>query len=310
MKSCPMILTVLCLLLRLPALQAQTDWDAVEVRISSLRGGVHMVTGAGGNLAVFTGRDGTLVVDADYAEMSGRILEAIRAEGDPANPTIRFLVNTHWHLDHTGGNEAFAREGATIIAHEGVQRLLGADQVMDAVGGREVPAAPPEARPVISFSDRLNLSWNGDLVHLVHVPPAHTDGDVIVHFRDADIVHLGDLFFNGMYPFIDVDHGGNVSGIVNALEDVLSHTSETTLFIPGHGPLAHREDLETYSEMLRTVQERVQALVEDGRSREEVIAVHPTADLDGVWVRNPGSEEADFFVGLVYDGMVKGGGGG
>jgi glyoxylase-like metal-dependent hydrolase (beta-lactamase superfamily II) len=137
------------------------------------------------------------------------------------------------------------------------------------------------------------------------MPAAHTDGDVIVHFRDADVIHMGDIYFNGMYPFIDVDFGGNLGGMIRAVEDVLDHSRENTLFIPGHGPLSDREGLRSYAEMLRTVHERVESLVVQGRTREEVVAARPTADLDPIWVRVPGSEEADFFVGLVYDGMVK-----
>jgi len=304
-----------------PPTSAQIDFDAVEIRITPLRGGVYMLSAAGGNLGVFVGPDGILVVDSDYAELSERILAAIGdlvaaeagpggggdppASGGEIRPTIGFLVNTHWHFDHTSGNAAFARAGAIIVAHEGVGRLLAEDQVMQTLGRREVPAAPPEARPVITFNDRMNLDWNGDLVHLIHVPPAHTDGDVIVHFPDADVVHLGDLFFNGMYPFIDVDFGGNLGGMVQAVQEVLDHTTETALFIPGHGPLAHREELVSYGEMLRTVHERVRALVDEGKTREEAVASKPTADLDSVWVTEAGSREADFFVGLVYDGMVK-----
>jgi len=305
MKTGRITIAMLCLLPLPVSLPAQTDWDAVEIRVEPLGGGVHMVAAAGGNLAAFVGPDGTLLVDADYAEMSERILEAMAGFADPGNPHVRFLVNTHWHFDHTGGNATFARGGATIIAHEGVRRLLAENQVMDALGGREIPAAPPEARPVISFNDRLNLDWNGDVVHVVHVPPAHTDGDAIVHFRDADVVHVGDLFFNGMDPFIDVDHGGTIAGMVAALEDVLAHTRETTRFIPGHGPLAQRGDLLGYVEMLRTVRDRVGALVGEGKSREETIQARPTKDLDPTWVRGADSREADFFVGLVYDGMVK-----
>jgi len=288
-----------------------------------------MLSAGGGNLAVFLGPDGTLVVDADTGDRSEEILDAIRtlaaAEGPttapegvvaetPAgtvdapgsiDPTLRFLVNTHWHFDHTGGNEAFAGAGATIIAHEGVAALMSEDRVMAALGGRVVPASPPAGRPEITFSDRLNLVWNGDLVHLVHMPGAHSGGDAIAHFRDANVVHMGDLFFNGSYPFIDVDFGGNLSGMVDAIQEVLAHTDEATLFIPGHGPLAYRMDLEAYGEMLRTVRDRVQRLIDLGRTREEIQAAKPTADLDVVWGGRGGFTDADFWVGLVYDGMVK-----
>ena len=294
----------LCLLL-LPgsAAHAQRDWDAVEIQITPVRDGVHMVTAAGGNLAVFTGPDGILLVDADYAELSQRILSAVGALASP-NPALRFLVNTHWHFDHTSGNENFVKAGATLIAHEGVRRLLAEDQVMHALGGREVPAAPELARPVLSFNDRMNLDLNGDLIHLVHLADAHTDGDIIVHFRDADVVHMGDIFFNGMYPFIDIDNGGNLPGMVQALEEVLAHTRETTLFIPGHGPLAQRADLQAYTDMLRTVRTRIQRLIEAGKSREEVIAEKPTAEFDATWGSQGGFTEPDNWVGLVYDGMV------
>jgi glyoxylase-like metal-dependent hydrolase (beta-lactamase superfamily II) len=288
-------------------LHAQRDWDAVEIEVTTLRGGVHMLTAAGGNLGVFVGSDGTLIVDADYAEMSERILDRVTAlarETPGADPTLRYLVNTHWHFDHTSGNEAFAGAGAVIISHEGVGRLLAGDQVMPALGGREVAAAPIQARPVLTFNDRLNMTFNGDLLHFVHLPDAHTDGDAIVHFRDADVIHMGDLFFNGTYPFIDVDHGGNLPGMVRALEDVLAHSNETTLFIPGHGPLAERADLLAYTDMLRTVRDRVQALIDDGMTREEVIAQRPTADLDETWGGGGGFRDAEFWVGLVYDGMV------
>jgi glyoxylase-like metal-dependent hydrolase (beta-lactamase superfamily II) len=300
-------------------LHGQEDQDTPQVRTTAIREGVHMVSATGGNMAVFLGSDGIFMVDADYAEMSAHILDAIRelATGvstPPATagtsrrvgqePLIRYLVNTHWHFDHTSGNENLAEAGATIVAHEGVLRLLSEDQVMDALGGREVPAAPPGARPVITFNDRMNIRWNGDLIHVVHMPFAHSDGDVVVHFRDASVVHMGDIFFNGMYPFIDVDHGGNIDGMVAAVEEVLAHTDESTVFIPGHGPLATPAELEAYGGMLRTVRDRVRALVEEGLTREEVVAREPTADLDPIWA-GPDSRDPAFFVGLVYDGMVR-----
>lgn len=304
-------LIVAAVLVWLPASPAgaQQDWDAVEIQVTPVREGINMITAAGGNLAVFTGPDGVLVVDADYAELSDRILVSVgeigSAAGFPDIP-LRYLVNTHWHFDHTSGNENFVRAGATLIAHEGVRRLLSEDQVMGALGGREVPAAPDLARPTVSFNDRVNLDLNGDLIHLVHLPEAHTDGDIIVHFRDADVVHMGDIFFNGRYPFIDIDHGGNLPGIVRAVEEVLAHTRPTTLFIPGHGPLADRADLQAYLDMLRTVRDRIQTLIDAGKTREEVITARPTSEFDTVWGGQGGFTEPDSWVALVFDSMAGG----
>lgn len=290
-------------------LQAQADPDQIPIRVEAVQGGVHMVSGAGGNLGVFVGADGIFMVDADFAELSPRILETVRglaqeAGGDPA---LRYMVNTHWHFDHTGGNEAMAEAGAVLVAHESVDRLMSEDRVLDGLGGTEVPAAPLKARPVVTFNDRLNLSWNGDVVHLIHKPAAHSSGDVIVYFRDADVVHMGDLFFNGMYPYIDVDFGGDIRGMIRAIDDVLGHAKETTLYIPGHGPLATRADLQAFVDMLRTVQDRVEPMIQDGKSREDIIAAKPTADLDAQWTKSGQPGEADQFVGLVYDGIVRAG---
>ncbi len=292
-------------------LSAQTDRAQVPIQVEALRGGVHMVTAAGGNLGVFVGVDGILMVDADYAEHSSRILETARelAQEAGGDPSLRYVVNTHWHFDHTGGNGPMAQAGAVLVAHENVDRMMAEDQTMAAVGGREIPAAPAEARPALTLSDRLNLSWNGDLIHVVHMPGAHTSGDVIVHFRDADVVHMGDIFFNGMYPFIDVDFGGDIRGMVRAIEEVLDHTDEATLFIPGHGPLGTRSDLQAYGEMLRTVGDRVEGMIAEGMTRAEVVAAHPTAGLDADWAKPGSFMQPDVWAGLVYDGIVRAGGG-
>jgi glyoxylase-like metal-dependent hydrolase (beta-lactamase superfamily II) len=186
-----------------------------------------------------------------------------------------------------------------------VFRGLGEKRVMEALGGLEQGPVPPDARPTLSFNDRMNLAWNGDLIHMVHMPGAHSDGDAMVHFRDADVVHTGDLFFNVHYPFIDVDYGGNLEGMVRALENIQAHTLPTALYIPGHGPLATRSELEAYTDMLRTVAQRVRAMVDEGRTREEVIQARPTAEFDEAWGADGGFAIPDFWVGLVYDGMVR-----
>jgi glyoxylase-like metal-dependent hydrolase (beta-lactamase superfamily II) len=285
-----------------PPLTAQ--WEEVEITVTPVRGGVHMVSGVGGNIAVFLGEDGVFMVDAGLTEHAGRVLGTVRelAQSESANPDLMYLVNTHWHFDHTGGNERIAAAGAVVVAHENVLHLLSQDQVMAAVGGREIPAAPASARPRLTFNDRVNFTWNGDLIHVVHIAEAHSNGDVVVHFRDADVIHLGDIFFNGMYPFIDVDVGGHIGGMVDAVDEILAHSNETTLFIPGHGPLADRADLVEYRAMLATVRDRVQEMIDRGMTRQQVIEARPTADLDAEW---GGSDNSDFWVGLVYDGMTR-----
>jgi len=274
--------------------------------VSPIRGGLHLIAGGGGNIVAFPGPDGFLLVDAGMAEPVDELLQVLdelgESVGHPAS--VRYLINTHWHLDHTGGNPQMARRGATIVAHEQVLRAVSEDQVMVALGGREVSALPEEGRPGLTFNDRVNLSWCGDLLHVVHMASAHSDGDAIVHFRDADVVHLGDLFFNGMYPFIDVDRGGNLEGMVSALEEVLAHTRPTTLFVPGHGPVADRDGLSTYITVLRTVATRVRGMINEGMSRDEVIAAKPTQEFDDTWAGHGGFTEPDFWVGLVYDGLA------
>ncbi len=298
-------------LLRPDPLHGRQDQASPRVAVQAVRGGVHLLRGAGGNVVLFLGEDGILLVDAGVVELGPAVLAVARetAAAEGANPTLRYLVNTHWHFDHTGGNGAMAAAGATIVAHERVLRALSETRILAALDGRVVEPLPPEARPTLTFNNRLNLAWNGDLLHLVHMPAAHSDGDLVVQFRDANVMHLGDLFFNGMYPYIDVDYGGNLEGIVRGLEDILAHTLENTLYIPGHGPLGTRADLQAYLHMLKTVGDRVREMVERGLTREAVVAARPSAEFDAVWGQARGFPQPDNWVGLVYDGMVRAGGG-
>jgi glyoxylase-like metal-dependent hydrolase (beta-lactamase superfamily II) len=285
--------------------QARQEWDAISVRTTHVRGSVYAIFGTGANQAISVGGDQLLVVDAGYAELGDRLLEAIRAlPASGAGAAPFYLVNTHWHFDHTGANAVFAEAGATIVAHEATAPLMATDQSMPALGGLEVPAAPPDARPALVFSTSMGIPRGTDVVEVAHAPSAHSAGDAVVYFRDADVVHVGDLFFNGMYPFIDVDHGGTLKGLVSALEGVLSCTGPSTLYIPGHGPLADRADLEDYTATLRTVHRRISSMIERGLTRAEVIASKPTADLDARWRRGGGFNDPDAWVGLAYDGYA------
>jgi glyoxylase-like metal-dependent hydrolase (beta-lactamase superfamily II) len=274
---------------------------AQEVVIEATRvaGNVSMITGRGGNIGLCVGADGAFLIDDQYAPLTERILATV-AELTPE--PVRFVVNTHWHGDHTGGNENLGEAGAIIVAHENVRKRLSTEQFMAAFD-RTVPAAPEGALPVITFNDSVTFHWNDEQLHVIHVKPAHTDGDAIIHFRRANVIHMGDVYFNGMYPFIDVSAGGRLAGMIKAADSALELADNRTKIIPGHGELSGVAELRAYRTMLRTVHDRVQELIADGKSRDEVVAARPTRDLDADWGR--GFMKPDQWVGIVYDSMAR-----
>jgi len=280
-----------------PALAQQQDFSKVEVKAEKVAEGVYMLTGSGGNIGLSVGKSGTYLIDDQYAPLSDRILAAIKAiTPDP----VRFVVNTHWHGDHTGGNENMGKAGALLIAHENVRRRMSSEQFI-ALFGNKIPASPEDALPVVTFTDAITFHWNGDEIRVYHVPPAHTDTDSIGHFVRADVVHTGDVFFNGSYPFIDTSSGGRIDGVIEAAERVLAGTGPATRFIPGHGPVGSRADLQAYRDVLKAVRDRVAKLKAEGKSRDEVIAAKPTADHDAKW--GTGFIKGDVFTGIVYDSL-------
>jgi len=273
--------------------------EDVVVEATRVAGNVFMITGRGGNIGLCVGDDGAFLIDDQYAPLTKQILATV-AELTPE--PVRFVVNTHWHGDHTGGNENLGEVGAIIVAHENVRKRLSTEQFMAAFD-RTVPAAPEGALPVITFNDSVTFHWNDEQLHVIHVKPAHTDGDAIIHFREANVIHVGDVYFNGMYPFIDVSAGGRIAGMIEAVDSVLEMADDRTKLIPGHGELSGVTELRAYRAMLRTVHDRVQKLIADGRSRDDVIAAKPTRDLDAQWGR--GFMKPDQWVGIVYDSMAN-----
>ena len=260
-------LLVLAACLAVPAAAQQPDFSAVEVRVEQIAPGVAVLFGRGGNIGLSYGADGNVVIDDQYAPLTERILAAIRT----VNPDpVRFVVNTHWHGDHTGGNENMGEAGAVIVAHDNVRRRLSVGQMLR---GTQVPPAAPGALPVVTFNEDVTFHLNGDDIRIHHVEHAHTDGDALVYWTRANVLHMGDTFFNGLLPFIDLESGGSVDGAIAAIEEGLAISNDNTRIIPGHGPVASRADLARYRDMLRTLRDRVAAEIRAGRSVDEVKAL-------------------------------------
>lgn len=282
-----------------PAGAQQQDFSAVTIEVVAVAPGVSMLVGRGGNIGVSAGADGVFLVDDQYAPLTDKIRAAV-ATIDPRS--IRFVLNTHWHGDHTGGNENLGTTGTLVVAHDNVRVRMSSEQ-FNALFDRTTPPSPAGALPVVTFSDAVTFHLNGEEIHAFHVPPAHTDGDSVVHFEKADVIHAGDLFFNGGYPFIDLSSGGDADGVLAAAERILAMAGEGTKIIPGHGPLATRADLARYRDMLAACRAAVAAQVAAGKSREETIAAKPTAAYDEVW--GGGFIKPEVFAGILYDSLTK-----
>jgi len=255
---------------------AQRDFSEVEITSSDLGNGIYMLQGAGGNLAVSIGADGAFLVDDQFAPLAEKIQAKVTELG---GTEIKFVFNTHWHGDHTGGNEAMSGAGALIVAHDNVYERMSTDQFMEAFNN-EVKAAPEAAWPVVTFTDRVTVHRNGDHIHAIHAAHGHTDGDAMVLFENANVLHMGDLYFNGLYPFIDTGSGGSINGLIDAINKGLMLANADTKIVPGHGPLATRDDMQGYRDMLVEIRDNVAALKTDGKSLEEAVAAKPGAKYD------------------------------
>lgn len=286
---------LIALLLVLPLPAAAQDFSKVEVKASALRGGTHLLTGAGGNIVASVGDDGTFIVDDQYAPLSPRIRAALK---DIGGGEVRFVINTHWHGDHTGGNESFGKAGAVIVAHDNVRKRMSTEQLIAAFD-RKVEASPEAALPVVTFAEGVTLHLNGDTVRVSHVADAHTDGDALVKFERADVLHMGDTFFNGGYPFIDVGSGGSIGGAIAAVDAGLAMSGDETIVVPGHGPRTDRDGLAAYGAMLKDYRDRIAALKAEGKSLQDVIAARPTAATDAEL--GQGFIKPEQFVTFVYE---------
>jgi cyclase len=267
---------------------------AAPIQTTRLTDSLVMLSGPGGNIAVLSGPDGKIVVDTFVQGAWPGLKQALDAIG---SAPLKAAIDTHWHFDHADNNAAFRAAGAAVIAHANTAKRMAERHDLTALG-MVFPASPPEALPTVTFSDTHRLDANGDQITLGYIPPAHTDTDIYIRFSKGNVLHLGDLFFNGMYPFIDASTGGNIGGMIAAADACLKLADSSTKIVPGHGPLADAAALRTFRDMMVTVRDRVQKLKTAGRTMEETVAAKPTADLDGVWGK--GFLQPDAFVSIVY----------
>ena len=263
-----------------PGVHAAFGWDFenTRIRVQTLAEGRFVLFGLGGNILASVGPQGTLIVDDQAPELRERIDAAL---ADAGSDGVDFIVNTHWHFDHADGNLSWGPDGAWIVAQENARADMAAGGVIDLVGLRyDQQPYPDDALPVMTFDDRMRLHFNGDRIDLLHAGPAHTTGDVAVIFRDSDLVHLGDVFNNTGWPFIDAGRGGSLDGLIAFCKAVLAEIGEDTRVVPGHGPVTDRAELARYVELLEIARSRIVALIEAGADLDAIIAAAPTADLD------------------------------
>ena len=260
--------------------QTGTPLSTIEITTETVAPGLHVLFGAGGNIAVSIGAQGVLIVDDQFPAIVPKIRDAIHALG---GGDVDFVINTHWHFDHTNGNPLLAATGSWIVSQANSRQMMLADRIVNLVNVRvEQPASPATALPVITYDDRLVFHFNDQQIELLHFGPAHTTGDTAVIFRGSNAVHMGDIFSNWGYPFIDADNGGGLDGVVAFGEAILNEINESTIVIPGHGPVATYTDLDEYVSMLKAIRDRLAVLIADGATLDEVIAAKPTAEWDAV----------------------------
>jgi glyoxylase-like metal-dependent hydrolase (beta-lactamase superfamily II) len=274
--------------------------DDIEIKLDSLSKHVYVLFGAGGNIGVCQGNDGVLIIDTQFAELAERIKSEIARINDGP---IKYVLNTNWHYDHVRGNKAFADDGAKIIAHRLTKEHMMKEVRIDTVNG-EVPVYPPEALPVELIEHEMDLHFNGEDIEIIHVPNAHSDADLIFIFKNANVIHTGDLCFNGGYPFIDINNGGSIDGMIRAAGQIIDLMDKETIVIPGHGQIMNVADVEDYKKMLETIRKNIAKLVKKGKNLEEVIEAKPTAKFDA---KNPLFVPADNFVRIVYNDLKSNG---
>lgn len=268
------------------------NFDTVQVRTTALARGIYMLTGAGGNMGLSVGDDAAFLVDDQFAPLTPKILAAIAAL---TPKPVRFVVNTHWHFDHSGGNENLGKAGALLIAHDNVRRRMSTGLFIKALNRQEAPS-PKGSLPVVTFTETVTFHINGDSLVATHVPPAHTDGDAIVHFVKANVFHMGDVFNNAGFPFVDRSSGGSIDGVIETADMVLARSDAQTKIIPGHGALADRARLKAWRDALYALRERMRSEIAAGKTIDQILAANIAAPYAKDW---PAGHER--FVRTLYE---------
>ena len=288
--------------LSLDELAAAFGWDLAGAQITSekVADGLYVLFGVGGNIGVSIGSDGVLIVDDQFPQVMEKIEAAI---GEIGGDGVDYAINTHWHFDHAEGNNALGPKGTTIVAHRNARADMAKGGLVNLVIAKyQQQPYPKAALPVLTFDDRMQIHFNDNQMDLMHFSPAHTNGDAAVWFRNQNAVHLGDVFNNSGYPFVDVDSGGGIDGMINFCEQTLAAVGPDAIVIPGHGPVTDTAALSRYVYMLKTVRSRVGAMIDDGKTLQEVMDAKPTADFDEVY----GPETASLgFVNRVFTSLSQ-----
>jgi len=272
------------------------NFDSVQILSTKLTASIYMLEGrGGGNIGLCIGSDGTFIIDDQYAPLTGKIKTAIAKLTDKP---VQFIINTHWHGDHSGGNENLGKEGGIIVSQENSRKRMQADQFF---------GLPPHTQaaysaiglPKITFAKSMTIYYNGETIQIFHIANAHTDGDAIIYFEKSNVVHMGDVFVRYGFPLIDEPNGGNINGMIETIDSVIVLVNESTIIVPGHGELSKKQDLITYNTMLRTVRDRVKKQMEQGKKLEEIISADPMNDFEkkGIGVKD--------FITIVYNSLLK-----
>jgi len=272
------------------------NFDTVQIRTTKLTQSIYMLEGTGaGNIGVCVGTDGTFIIDDQYAPLTEKIKVAI---AKLTNKPVQFIINTHWHGDHSGGNENFGKEGAIIVSQENSRKRLEANQFFGLPPHEQAAYSKP-GLPKITFTQSITFHYNGETIQIFHIADAHTNGDAIIYFQQSNVVHMGDVFVRYGFPFIDEPNGGNINGMIETIDSVVNLVNENTTIIPGHGQLSKKKDLIDYNTMLRTVRDRIKKQMDEGKTMEQIISSNP---LNGYVKEGP---NANNIIRIVYNSVLK-----